>query len=271
MWPIDFFHSYLPSPVVVELGGISLHWYGCLMALGIGVGYALTRKLWQCQRWVEHELDSLIIWLVAAGLIGARLFDIFIYEWWYFKDHLNQVFFIWQGGLAWHGGLFGAAMALWWWNRRKKYDWRQLLGTFAPGLAAGQAIGRWGNYFNQELFGLPTDLPWGIPISEINRPFDYLSANYFHPIFLYESVALFLIAYLLWRLVWQRGASGRWFALYLILTGAVRFILEFLRLDEQNVYFGVRAGVLVACLTIIIGIWLAYLSRPGKPPVNSLV
>lgn len=250
---VELFHSYQPNSIIAEFGNLVLHWYGLMFAIAIVVGYFITRKIWRRYKWPVHSLDELIVLLVICGLIGARLLDVFVYEWWYFKDHLKEIFYLWQGGLAWHGGLLGAAPALWWWSKKHRLIFWEVVDSFTVALAIGQAIGRWGNYFNQELFGLPTNLPWGIFINLSSRPSGYSSFTYFHPVFLYEFLGLLIIALVIWLLTKRKFPAGRLFAVYLIFIGLLRWSLEFLRIDEQNYYFGLRAGLLIAALTVIAG------------------
>jgi len=261
---LNFFHSYLPSPVIFSWGPLTFYWYGLLVGLGVAVGYAVTRRLWQAKGFKLAELDGLAFILVPAGLVGARLLDVFLFEWWYFRDHLGAIFSFWQGGLSWHGALLGGGLAVWWWARWRGRSLLLVSDLLAPGLAVGQALGRWGNYFNQEIFGLPTTLPWGIPIAEPLRPEAYVSAVYFHPVFLYESLALAVIALLVWRLYRSLWPAGRLFASYLVLSGLVRLVLEFVRVDEQVLLLGLRSGWWVAAVTVLLGVviwfWSGYKS-----------
>lgn len=135
MWPFDLLHTYLPNPVILQIGQFSLRWYGLFMVLGVAAGFSITRRLW-CERGLAaKELESLVFWLVLAGLIGARLLDVFVYEWWYFKDNLTEIFYLWQGGLAWHGGLWGALPVLIVWAKKHQHRILSLVDMFAPGLA----------------------------------------------------------------------------------------------------------------------------------------
>ncbi|MFA4818584.1 MAG: prolipoprotein diacylglyceryl transferase [Patescibacteria group bacterium] len=254
-----FLHTYLPSSVFFTLGPLSFHWYGLLMAVAVGAGYWLVRRRLKKLNINVNLLEGLIIWLVVGGLIGARLVDVFVFEWWYFKDHLSSVLAIWQGGLSWHGGLIGGGAALYWWCKKNQQPLGQWLDVLAPSLALGQAIGRWGNYFNQELFGLPTSLPWGIPISYQFRPLDYLNQVYFHPVFLYESIGLVLIFVYLWKR--RPVLSGSLLAEYLVLSGILRLALEGLRIDEQLLIFGLRTGIWFAVLAIAAGAGLWFYWR----------
>lgn len=249
------FNAYLPQAELVSIGPLNLRWYGLLMALGALAGYALARRLARERNMNLAELDSLATILLVTGLVGARVFDVVVFEREYFLGRPWEVLAVWRGGLAFHGALLFGVAALVSWCRRHRYAVLQYLDIFAPALALGQAIGRWGNYFNQELFGLPTSLPWGIPIALNLRPEEYQTFTHFHPVFLYESILLIALAAALWRLKDKFG-GGRLFALYLVAAGAVRFLLEFLRLDEQSLFLGVRAGFWVAGAAVLAGTWL---------------
>lgn len=253
---VSWLHSYEPSATLVEVGFLSVRWYGLLMALGMMAGYVLTRNLWRRRGLPLSDLDNLMVGAIIFGLLGARLVDVFVFEWWYFKDNLTDIFQFWRGGLSWHGGLLGGLIYLWLKNFKQKGILWTWLDCLAPGLALGQAIGRWGNYFNQELFGQPTTLPWGIPIARENRPLEFINTPYFHPVFLYESIGLLLVAGWLWYYSRKKLNPGQLFALYLIATGVIRFALEFLRLDEQNLFLGVRVGLWLAGASIICGVLL---------------
>ncbi len=251
-------HTYQPDPVIWQIGFLTFRWYGLFLAVGLAAGYYLIRINWLKQKRKEAELDKIIVWLVLAGLLGARLLDVFIFEWWYFQYHPKEIFYIWQGGLAWHGALLGGAVFLYWSFKKDKSSFWQIADIFAPALALGQAIGRWGNYFNQELFGLPTALPWGISINVTNRPAEFINFTYFHPIFLYEFFGLILLTVVLLILAKKNIFSGQLFAFYLIFSGLLRFTLEFLRIDEQNIFLNIRAGFWLAGLTVVAGLWLWY-------------
>lgn len=253
---IGLLHTSIPSPTVFTVGGFSLRWYGLLLALAAASGYLVARREWSRRGWSLPELEQLSAVLLLGGLLGARFFDVFVFEWWYFKDHLGELLSVWRGGLAFHGGLLAATALLIWWCRRHQQSWLDLADTFAPALALAQAIGRWGNYANQELFGLPTSLPWGIPIVINYRPDAYLTFTHFHPVFLYESLALFAIAAALFALRKRITIPGRRLALYLFTSGLVRFVLEFIRVDEQVMLGALRVGTIVAAVTAVLGVWL---------------
>ncbi len=261
-----FLQTYLPAPTLVTIGAFSVHWYGLLMAISVIVGYWLVRKIMRERAEEVQKFDEILGWLIIGGLVGARIFDVFIFEWWYFTDHLGDIYKLWQGGLSWHGALLGGGVVLWLWCRRYSRSFLSVLDWFAPALALGQAIGRWGNYFNQELFGLPTSLPWGIPIDQLHRPLAYASANYFHPTFLYESLALVVIFIILFILRKKPWPAGKLFGFYLLLASVVRLGLEFLRIDEQVLVAGMRVGLLVAIAGLLVGGWLVLRTVIRNPP-----
>lgn len=248
---LEWFHNFEPSPILIAIGYWQIHWYGFLFGLAALVAYWLVSSDKNIKL-TKLDLPSLYFELLIIGLIGARIFDVIVYEWWYFKDHLWDILKIWQGGLAWQGGLLFGATYLYGYCRTQKISMINLVDWLVPGLALGQAIGRLGNYFNQELFGWPTSLPWGIKISPVNRPVEFANFEYFHPVFLYEL--LFLVAVvLILKFLNKKNIPGLATAWYLIATGAARFILELIRTDPQNLFFGIRIGLLLAAVMIVGG------------------
>lgn len=264
---LSWFHNFEPSSVLWSFGIWQIHWYGLLFGLAALIAFLFIIKSFKLH-YPDLDFTTLYFELLIVGLVGARLFDVIFYEWWYFQNNLLDILKVWQGGLAWQGGLLFGAAYLYGYCRVKNISLLHFLDLIVPGLAIGQAIGRLGNYFNQELFGLPTTLPWGIKISSINRPIEYSSFEYFQPVFLYELLALLLLAIILKSLN-KKNTVGLATAWYLIATGAVRFMLELIRLDNQNIYFGIRAGLILAAVTIIIGIIYHLLTCRIKADNNS--
>jgi len=260
---INFLHTFLPQPIIFQLGPIVLHWYGLLVVAGIIAGLIVLVQLAKQVKINSDEVYSLVFYLIIFSLISARLYACALN----YKFYLSwpiEILAVWHGGLAIHGGIIGGLITLFVYCRYKKQSfmlWADMLGVALP---LGQAIGRFGNYFNQELFGWPTNLPWGIPIDLSNRPLGYLSVQYFQPTFLYEAILNlinFLLLFLLFKKTSRSGHKpGLILFLYLINYSLIRIFLEFFRLDSVPSIFGWRLPVVVSLLIIIASL-LAVLIR----------
>ncbi|MFA6417386.1 MAG: prolipoprotein diacylglyceryl transferase [Patescibacteria group bacterium] len=261
---ITWLHTFLPSAIIFNWGPLTLHWYGLFIVLGIIaamlVSFHLGKKYYQIE---PNDIFDLAFWLIIGGLIGARLYDNLLQLPYYLK-HPEQILAVWNGGLAIHGAIIAGVIIIFFFARAKKITFFKLSALIVPGLALGQAIGRWGNYFNQEIFGLPTNLPWGIPIAVLNRPTDYISFQYFQPTFLYESLGSLLIFAILYLLTIQFGKKQKltlnfyiWLTtIYLILYSLLRFLLEFIRLDYAPLFLGLRWPQVMSLIIIIGGLLL---------------
>ena len=253
----------------IEIFGIVLTYYGMLIMSGAICAAILGRWLVGQMGEKDPELvwDALI-WALIPGIIGARLYHVFtpsqslldagIDTLYYLKHPLN-IITTWRGGLGMPGAIIGGVIGLYLFAKRNKIDVRLLLDAAAPGVALAQAIGRWGNFVNQELYGPPTDLPWGIYIKPENRMQDYLQYDRFHPLFLYESIwnlgsAIFLVW--LWRKFGDRLKLGDLFLAYLVTYPIGRFLLEFIRLDYVPM-FGINFNqILMLGVAIVSGVVL---------------
>jgi prolipoprotein diacylglyceryl transferase len=247
-----------PSRNSISIGPLELRMYGLMIALGvIAAVWLLGRQLEQSGMGTRDDASSIGIWGVAAGIIGARLYHV-VTDWSRFSDDLGSIPKIWEGGLGIPGGLVaGVAAGAW---QAKRRGIRPAVGmTFAaPAIALAQAIGRWGNWFNQELFGKPTDVPWALEIDDAHLPAGYPPGTTFHPTFLYESLWNFaLCGLLLWVQRRFRLAAGRLMAVYIIGYGVGRFWIEGLRIDPSHEVAGLRWNQWVALAAIAGGtIWL---------------
>lgn len=266
----NFLHTFEPSAILFAFGPIHIYWYGLFIVLGIIGASGVTFCLAKYYKIPTDKLFDLVFWLIIGGLVGARIYDIFL-ELPYYLNHPIQILKIWEGGLAIHGAIIFGAIISYIFSRREKLDFWQLFSLLAPGLALGQAIGRWGNYFNQELFGLPTNSPWGIPINILNRPEQYLAAPYFHPTFFYESLgclAIFIILISLNYHYINRGQIEKkyiWLAaLYMLLYSILRFFLEFIKVDPTPIFFNLRWPQIVSLIISVIGIILIFSSHAKK-------
>jgi len=255
---LNFLHNFEPQPVF-RLGLLTIHWYGLLMVLAGISGFLLVFKLAKKYEVKKEIIEDIIFYSIIFGLIGARIYHILCEPIYYFHNPSEMIKF-WHGGLGIYGALISGGIVLYIFAKKFKKKGENLsflilADLFAPALILGQAIGRWGNWFNQELYGLPTNLPWGIPISLSNRLTGLESFQYFHPVFLYESVWNFLIFIILMIMITRTHAkkSGQIFAVYLILYSLGRFFIEFLRVNPQPIFLDLRLAQIVAILMFIIG------------------
>jgi len=256
---INFLHTFNPSPILFSFGPINFYWYGFFILLGALAALTVSLYLAKLYNIKTEIIIDLTFWLILGGIIGARIYDILL-EWSYFSNHLIDIFKVWQGGLAIHGGIIGGGIALYFYIKKYNYNFWQLAAIAVTVLPLGQAIGRIGNYFNQELFGYPTSLPWGIPIDIIHRPLQYFDYSYFHPTFLYESIGnlimfLILISLQIWIVKKQKFSQFNYLlyvASYAILYSLLRFFTEFIRVDTTPVVLGLRFPQLVSLLIILL-------------------
>ena len=196
-----------PGPELVQLGPLTLRWYGLLIAAAVLIGLNLSSRLARSRELENGLISDLLPLLVLASVIGARIYYV-AFEWRNYSDNWTKALAIWEGGIAIHGALIAGTLMLILFCRWRRQSFWDLLDVLVPSLALGQAIGRWGNFFNSEAFGVPTELPWKLFIPYQNRPVVYADAEFFHPTFLYESVwnlALFLLLIVLFR----RGHQGK--------------------------------------------------------------
>lgn len=247
----------------ISVGPATFHLYGFLIGLGVLVAAEVAERV-RCKlaakdkEWRAVSVWDSLIWAVAGGLIGARLYHVI--DWWdYYWLHPEEIIKLWRGGLGIFGGILGGAIGLWIYSRSKK---RLLMMLDLAGLSLplGQAIGRWGNYFNQEVYGLPTNLPWAIYIKPENRLLSVIDFERFHPLFLYESLWCLLIFGLIYWLIEKKKlviGKGRVLVLYLGLYGLGRFFLEWLRIEGWiingvNVAQAISLGLILAALGFIM-------------------
>lgn len=274
--PLVAFRFQSPGPVLFELGPISLRWYGFLIASAVLIGLTLAQKLAQRKNIDPELIGDLIIWLVVGAIPAARLYYV-IFEWQNYAQRPSDIFAIWQGGIAIHGALIGGTIATIIFAKIKKQSFWPLVDILMPSVILGQAIGRWGNFFNSEAFGVPTDLPWKLFIPVSRRPPQYLEFDYFHPTFLYESVwniviFLLLITLFFWGLKrHNKLKTGTITFTYLIGYSVGRFFVESFRTDSL-MFFGLRIAQIVSLGAIAMGIlgliWLYILKRP-LPDINN--
>jgi prolipoprotein diacylglyceryl transferase len=265
----------IPSPdsSTVEVGPLSIHFYGLTLLVAIAAAVAVTGIRWTRRGGDWDLIFRCAVWGVAAGIVGARLYHV-ITSWDELPDEWWGPFAIWKGGLGVYGGialgtLVGILVA-----RRSGANIAVLMDCVAPALLVAQGIGRFGNWWNQELFGKPTDLAWGLEISPENRPLEYVDRETFHPTFLYEAlwcfgaVAVLLVVERVFRI-----RPGGLFALYVLLYSIGRVWIEMIRVDPSHELAGIRLNVFVAAVAIVLSgaffVWWQRTwnrGRPATPP-----
>ena len=257
-----------PSSGEVSVGGVALHAYGVMLLLGILAATWLTGYRWTRRGGDWDLVFRVAMWGVAGGVIGARLYHV-VTSWSEVPDPKWQgVFEIWEGGLGIWGGIAGGVIAGAWVVHRSGNSVFAFMDAVAPGLLLAQAIGRWGNYFNQELFGEPTDRPWGLEIAVQNRPQEFIGEPTFHPLFLYECMwnLLGVVVLLLVDRRFRIRPPGL-FALYVAWYTSFRMYEETLRVDPAHEYFGLRLNFYVAAalfvLSVVAFVWA---QRRGEGP-----
>src|SRR5919107_1181882 len=257
------------SPVIFEAGPFALRWYGLCIALGIIVATWLTgRELARKGYDPALALDSLFL-VVPLGFVGARIYHVITDFDLYADDPIPGVFAVWNGGLGTYGAVAGGFLGLVLFGWYRGVSSLVLADAAAPGLILAQAIGRWGNYFNQELFGRPSDLPWAIQIAPHNRPAQFADASSFHPTFLYESLwDLLLCLALLWiaRRFASRFRDGDVVLLYVSLYSVGRFFVETLRIDPAFLIGDSLRGNLLVSSILALGFAMILLLRHSRPP-----
>lgn len=236
----------IPSPGsgVLDIG-IEIRAYGIMIGLGVIAAVWLMGKRLVERGMAQERAADLAMWGVPAGLIGARLYHV-ITDWKSFRGRWIEVFYIWEGGLGILGGIALGVVGGYVVMRRHNMPVLGVLDAAAPAVALAQAIGRWGNWWNQELYGRPTDLPWALEIDEAHRVAAYPDNATFHPTFLYESLwNLSLVAVLIWVDRRKVLKPGRIFGLYVAGYSVGRLWIEALRIDTASQVFGLRVNLWV--------------------------
>jgi prolipoprotein diacylglyceryl transferase len=256
--------AVIPSPSAdgFHVGPLFVHAYGLMYVLAIAAAVWLTKRPWRRRGGDPDLVVDIALWAVPAGLIGGRLYFLAT-SWNEVPDHWWGPLAVWKGGLGIWGGIAAGAIVGIWRLRRGGHDVTTFMDCVAPGLLVAQAIGRVGNWFNQELFGGPTSLPWGLRIDPAHRPDGYERFTTFHPTFLYELVWNLGLAAVLYVLVAQRrlrrpGA----FALYVAGYAGSRIFEEQLRVDPSHHLLGMRLNFFVATTVCLAGLaWFIYTQR----------
>lgn len=253
-----------PSRGVIDVGPVPLHAYGLMLALGVLAAAKIAERRYARQGRDPKDIADIAVVVVVAGVIGARVYHLFTgYDW--DEGGVVGALRIWEGGLSIWGAVGGGLVGMLVMARLRHLDAVALMDATAPGVAVAQAIGRWGNWFNQELFGRPTDLPWGLEIDPEHRPARFLDEDTFHPTFLYESIWCLLVfaAITLAERRW-RFRRGQAFALYVALYTSFRVLMEYMRVDPATMLFGVRFNALLSAV-LFVGSATAFVLLARRP------
>ncbi|HLZ36363.1 MAG TPA: prolipoprotein diacylglyceryl transferase [Mycobacteriales bacterium] len=246
----------IPSPPrgVWHLGPLPIRAYALAIILGVVVAVWLGDRRWRARGGCPGTVADVATWAVPFGLVGGRLYHV-VTSWELYRDRPVEALFVWRGGLGIWGAVALGALGAWIACRRRRVNTAAFADAIAPGIAFAQAIGRWGNWFNQELYGKPTTLPWGLEIDPLHRPTATPQVATYHPTFLYESVWNVGVGLLvLWADRRFRLGGGRAFALYAAAYTAGRFWIEGLRVDPAHVVLGLRLNQWVSLVVFLAAV-----------------
>lgn len=247
-----------PGEVAFYIFNFPVYWYGIVLAFaafcGVCVAEFLARRFSDIPEDFFIDVAPLVI---IFGIIGARVYYCLV-NFHYYSSHVAEVIDIRQGGLSIHGMIIAGVVAFYFIARKYKLNLLKVLDVLACATIFAQSIGRWGNFFNSEAFGIPTYSDWGVFIPIDNRPFQYISYEFFHPTFLYESLVDLLIFFVLLFILSKCKKSGVVFFWYLILYSIARIFVEFIRVDSVLNIASLPIAVIVSCILLFIGIFGVY-------------
>jgi prolipoprotein diacylglyceryl transferase len=260
----------IPNPPwnAIEIGPLSLRLYGAAIALGALVALTISQRRWVARGGRPEDVAAIAWWAVPAGLVGARAYHV-VTDWHRFDGRWLHALAIWEGGLGIPGGLLAGVLTGVLVARRRGLSVPALLDVVAPALLVAQAIGRLGNWFNQELFGRPTDLPWGLRIDPQHRPPGLTDVATNHPTFLYEALwnlALAGALVLVGRRLGPRLRPGQLFTGYVAGYAAGRLWIESLRIDPATEIAGLRVNLWVAVLVLLAAVTVAIVRHRTTDP-----
>jgi prolipoprotein diacylglyceryl transferase len=256
----------LPSPPdnSLDIGPLELRAYGLAIAVGVVAAVAIAQRRWRRAGGDPEAISAIAMWAVPAGLVGARAWHV-LTDWQKFRGRWWEAFAVWQGGLGIPGGLIAGVAVGVYVAHRRQLPVARLLDAVAPAIPVAQAIGRLGNWFNQELFGRPTDLPWGLEIDRGRRPDRFADEDTFHPTFLYEALwNLALAALLVWVGRRFRLRDGQLFVLYAAGYALGRLWVEALRVDPASRLLGLRVNIWTSVVVLAIAV-VVLVARRGAP------
>lgn len=240
------------NSIAFTIGSWPVYWYGVLISSALIIGIFLSQRLAKVRGYDLDQIWTIFLILIPCAVIGARLYYV-VFNWDIYAGDPLKICQIWKGGLAVHGGIIGGVLAVFFCCKKYRLDFWGVLDCIAPSMALGQAIGRWGNYFNGEAYGRVTDLPWGIHVPD--DPFLH------HPTFFYESVCDFLLFLILMKMFKKSRRTGNVTCVYFIVYSFYRFFIEGLRTDSLMIGPLRQAQVLSLCLLILAVLLLLWRNR----------
>lgn len=263
----------IPSPPFSEfnVGPLTIHIYGITMALAMLIAMEVTERRYVARGGQPQLAYEVALWAIPFGIVGARLYHVFTSPDAYFGPNgsLVNIFKIWNGGLGIWGAVAAGALGAWICLRRHHLRVAPFADAIAPALLFAQAFGRLGNWFNQELFGGPTTLPWGLQIDAAHLPATAAPGTLFHPTFLYELLWNVLMALVLIRIDrTRRLAGGQLMWLYICVYTLGRGFIEALRIDEATLILGVRLNVWTSLIVFVVGVFGFYVAGQRSQPRN---
>ena len=259
-----------PSSGTLEIGPINLNAYGLMIALGVVVAVRIAgKRAERINAGTMDDLSSIALWAVPAGVLGGRAYHVLTdYE--KFQGNWGDVIKVWQGGLGIWGGITVGVLVGFWRAKKMNLDAWALVSCSVPGIAVAQAIGRWGNWWNQELFGRPTDLPWALEVSDATAlKAGFAEGTTFHPTFLYESIGCLVLAVALIAVERKlKPARGRLLAWYVAGYTALRFFIEGLRIDEAKEFAGFRFNQWVSVIAFVVAVAFIIVDARRSPQAS---
>ncbi len=251
-------------PVLIQLGPLTIRWYGVMIAIACIVGMWVGGREAERKGIGKGKIQDFSLYAIIGAIIGARLYYVLFSDWTQFWHSPLSVFAVWHGGLAIHGALLGGFLVGLVYTRIQKISFWKFADTIAPSIILGQAIGRIGCFFNGDAHGYPTDLPWGLIYSPDSPAGEMFPGKPLHPTQLYEMVLNFIIFGLLWKIRKNMKVDGHLFLLYVILYSVIRILVEHFRADKLTYFGNLSAAQSIGIIGIILGFSLMFVLKRKK-------
>ena len=259
------------NPVLVTIGGFEIRWYSVLILVGVILAYILIMSESRRYQIKKEFVFNMMFWALIFGIIGARLYYV-LFNWDYYGSNIKEIFMIWHGGLAIHGGMILGLITVVIYCKKYKVNLKKMLDIIVPGLILAQAIGRWGNFFNQEAYGSPVEYEFLVNMKIIPQFIIdnmYINGQYYLPMFYFESIACF-IGFIIMLIMRRRKytKNGQIAGFYLFWYGLIRFVIEIFRTDSLML-FNIKIAQAVSIIMIIVGLYIIF-NQMRKPKLDDL-